>query len=74
MNWINVEDELPKEEGPCLCYDNHHKQIRVLVFNDFHDCWDQEDGDDYYTDSVGGKVTHWMKLPELPNNIILNFI
>lgn len=70
--WILVNDELPKKDGnssiDCLTYDKHHNQIRVLSFNEHHHCWDDEDGDDYYTDAVGGKVSHWMSLPSRPEN------
>jgi len=67
--WTRVEDGLPGEDSAILCFDNYHKQIRVLCWNKHHHCWDQEDGDDYYTDAVGGKVTHWMYLPNQPSNI-----
>jgi hypothetical protein len=40
--------------------------IVVRPFNEVHVCWDQEDGDDYYTDARGGKITHWKPLPEPP--------
>lgn len=68
--WISVSDRLPRggrnDSIPCLCWDNYHKQIRVLQYNEYHKCWDDESGDDYYTDAVGGKVTHWMPLPSAP--------
>lgn len=66
--WVSVEDRLPSDEESTeyLCYDSYHRQKRVLVFNPHHQCWDQEDGDDYYTDLIGGKVSHWMPLPTKP--------
>ena len=66
--WVSVEDRLPSDEESTeyLCYDSYHRQKRVLVFNPHHQCWDQEDGDDYYTDLIGGKVSHWMPLPTNP--------
>ncbi len=39
----------------------------VLVYNHYHKCWDDESGDDYYSELIGGNVTHWQPLPELPN-------
>jgi hypothetical protein len=68
MEWISVKDRLPAEEQLCLCFDDWHKQIRCLTFSYFHNCWDDEDGDDYYTDAIGGKVTFWMPLPEPPKS------
>ena len=64
--WISVEDRLPDEDAALLCYDKYHSQIRVLCWNKYHHVWDDESGDDYYTDAVGGKVTHWMPLPTPP--------
>jgi hypothetical protein len=70
--WISVKDRLPKKDGndniSVLCFDKHHFMIRVLSFNEYHGCWDDEYADDYYTDAVGGKVTHWMPLPPKPEN------
>ena len=68
--WISVNDKLPLKDKnndiECLCFDEYHNQVRVLVFNVYHNCWDDESGDDYYTDAIGGKVTHWMPLPNKP--------
>lgn len=68
--WISVNDKLPLKDKSndieCLCFDEYHNQVRVLVFNIYHNCWDDESGDDYYTNAIGGKVTHWMPLPNKP--------
>ena len=69
MNWINVNDKLPEDKNnndiPCLVYCTCWG-IVVRPFNQHHNCWDCEDGDDYYADAIGGKITHWQPLPELP--------
>lgn len=39
-------------------------QIQILIFNHAHECWDNEDGDDYNCDIEN--VTHWMPLPPPP--------
>ena len=71
MEWISVKDQLPKKDGDssiyCLVFDSYNG-IVVRPYNEVHGCWDQEDGDDYYCDAVGGKITHWMPLPEPPKN------
>lgn len=64
--WISVEDRFPKEDGSYLCWDKYHRERKILCYNSHHECWDQEDGDDYYTDLIGGKVTHWMPLQQPP--------
>lgn len=67
MNWINVIDELPKVDGMYLVFDMYNG-IVVRPFNQYHNCWDYEDGDDYYCDAIGGKITHWMPLPDKPKS------
>ncbi len=67
--WVSVHLELPKQEGDnhiyCLVNDKH-SGIVVRPYNQYHNCWDGEDADDYYTDAVGGNITHWMALPKGP--------
>ena len=40
-----------------------HAQTEILLFNKYHNCWDNQDGDDYNCDI--DKVTHWIYLPTL---------
>lgn len=66
QRWISVEEELPfNEDGDdsikCLVKSNYDG-IVVRPYNQYHKCWDQEDGDDYYSDAIGGKITHWRKI------------
>ena len=74
--WISVKDRLPEngEKGNpkddhiyCLVVD---KTMGVVVrpYSQYHNCWDLEDGDDYYCDAVDGKITHWMTLPCPPTS------
>lgn len=56
MQWINVKDRLPEKEGLYLCY--HRAWITDVI--EFYNGEFREIGlgDD--------KPTHWMPLPELP--------
>jgi hypothetical protein len=45
-----------------LVCDERFREVRILVYNDFHECWDTEDGDDYYCDLSA--ITWWMPLPD----------
>lgn len=69
MEWISVKDRLPTHESnndiPCLVYDKCYGVV-VRPYNKYHRCWDDEDGDDYYTDAINGNITHWQPLPEAP--------
>lgn len=61
-NWISVKNGLPEEPSDethiyCLvCIKGFG--IAVRPYNQVDNCWDDEQGDDYYTDAVGGKITH----------------
>jgi hypothetical protein len=70
-NWIKVQERLPYKDGessiPCLVY-IQYDGIVVRQYNEYHKCWDEEDGDDCCCDAVGGKITHWMPLPQRPQN------
>ena len=67
--WISVKDRLPYKNGSsdikCLVYDMYWGII-VRPYNEYHHCWDTEDGDDYYCHPTNGKITHWMQLPNEP--------
>lgn len=68
--WISVEKELPRIDGDstvyCLVLDSK-LGIVVRPFNEYHNCWDEEDADDFYTPAKGGNITHWQPLPQTPN-------
>jgi len=69
MEWISVKDRLPEKNGKSsiFCLVNTvYDGIVVRPFNEFHHCWDDEESDDYYSDSINGLVTHWMPLPQPP--------
>ena len=63
-NWNDVNVTLPNREDYFLVVDCG--KIVVRSFNDYHNCWDDEQADDYYCDPKGGRITHWMELPCLP--------
>jgi len=71
MNWVKVEDGLPKRiEGksysqvPCLVVMRGNKYVETLVFNHENMCWDTPDYDDYHCDI--NEVEFWMPFPEPP--------
>ena len=67
--WISVKDRLPDESRSVLVYCNNgyitnvHYSKKHQKFNMF-DCFDDEDAKEY---SAFDNVTHWMPLPEPPN-------
>jgi len=69
VEWISVENRLPEKDGNssiyCIVYDTYDGVV-VRPYNEYHKCWDLEDGDDYHCDAIGGKITHWMPIPDEP--------
>lgn len=72
--WISVENRLPE---PNIDYNSKYIQIqclaysksigmKILYYNFSYGVWDGEDGDDYYCDAIGQKVTHWKPLHKPP--------
>ena len=68
--WISVEDRLPetnnkRDDVPCLVFDKYWG-IVVRHYSPYQACWNGEDND-YYTEAIGGEITHWMPLPNPPS-------
>lgn len=62
--WISVEERLPERYTPVLGgikKDGTKTYIAIVVIFD-EGCWAKDTG--FYYDDVGGRVTHWMPLPE----------
>jgi hypothetical protein len=67
MKWISVEDRLPEEDMRVLTYNVSRIQpieIDYLVFSEPQILWANEMRHDERT-----KVTHWMSLPEIPDDL-----
>ena len=66
--WFSCEEALPVgDENHVYCLVRHTIWgLVVRPYSQRHKCWDGEDGDDYETDAVGGKITHWRYLPDGP--------
>ena len=64
--WISVNDRLPEEEERYNVFGIDG--ITIKGFSPYHNCWDDEQQDDYFCDPVGGRITHWQPLPEPPHD------
>ena len=78
--WISVKDKLPDKDGNYLCCWGEHKGIAICSFAknlrkvDKYDFKGKNRAGWYDYDSEWGygemcNVTHWMPLPELPNEL-----
>lgn len=79
MEWNLTSEKLPQTDDQVACLVCRHREntrtkekylgdVEILVYNDYHHCWDQEDGDDYQCDIEG--VYCWMYLPDKPEYIL----
>ena len=63
MEWIKTENQTPNDGEQVLCWYYGH-QYKLLIWNDTYNCWDNEDGDDYFCSQ--DKVEYWTYLPKKP--------
>lgn len=59
--WIRTEDKLPEDNELVLTSSSIYG-TKLLVWNEFHKVWDDEDGDDTYCER--DKIDAWMPIPE----------
>lgn len=55
---VSSEPDSMPEDGQCVLTKPDDK---LLVWNEFHNCWDDEDGDDFYCKRED--VTYWCPMP-----------
>ena len=67
MKWISVEDRLPEQSGYVLtCYGDYHT-INVFSYSKKHRAFNAHDCLPTAENNVD--VTHWMPLPEPPEEV-----
>lgn len=59
--WISVNKRMPEDEQLVLTSSSIYG-IKLLVWNDHYNVWDDEDGDDVYCER--DKIDTWMPIPE----------
>lgn len=57
MEWISVENELPKDYTECLCYEDGNQWTCIY------------DGKQWVQPKEENLPTHWMKLPKPPTQV-----
>lgn len=65
MKWISVTDNLPRINDVVLVYDKHIEDVATGYISEFigdRSVWIID-----YGQSISDEVTHWMPLPEPPN-------
>ena len=65
MNWISVKDRLPEDERTVLVYYNFGDKCKISFYETLaYYAFDPEPH--WQHEGTGLKVTHWMPLPEPP--------
>ena len=65
MNWISVKDRLPENEQTVLAYYNFGGKCKIRFYGTLtYYAFDPEPH--WQHEGTGLKVTHWMPLPEPP--------
>lgn len=60
-SWILFEEQKPAHEQRCLVCYKPWEMVIILTYNEKFECWDEEEGDDYFCDF--DKVDFWRPLP-----------
>lgn len=63
MEWIKTENQIPENGEQVLCW-YYGYQYKLLIWNGVYNCWDDEEGDDYFCDR--DRVEYWTHLPKEP--------
>lgn len=41
---VKFSERRPQDKQQCLVCDKYEKRVRILTFNAYDECWDDEDG------------------------------
>ncbi|MDC7221610.1 MAG: Lar family restriction alleviation protein [Spirochaetales bacterium] len=63
--WISTAERLPDKDMACLIV--YRRETYKAVWNDYHKCWDDHSGDDYWLDPE--VPTHWRPIPKPPESL-----
>lgn len=65
MQWNKTSKVTPKQDKRVLAVrKDYPKEVIILNYNEYHKCWDDAEGDDYYCDIE--EILYWCDLPEAP--------
>mgnify|MGYP003318596218 FL=1 len=60
-SWILFEEQKPANGQRCLVCYKPWEMVIILTYNEKFECWDDEEGDDYFCDFT--EVDFWRSLP-----------
>ena len=62
--WNKIKETQPEDGQRVLTWNNLFNEARIQVYDEYYQCWDTEDGDDY--ECHFEEAPYWMPLPENP--------
>lgn len=65
MKWNDINSTYPEQDTRCLVI--YRGDLCIRVWNAHYQCWDDEEGDDYFCDK--DKVEKWISLDKVESNI-----
>jgi hypothetical protein len=74
MNWIDVEEKLPEDYEEVLCLSvkfgdpKRNLSSHQVILSRENNCWASDVDEDYERNPDYHYITHWMPLPETPEN------
>lgn len=79
-NWISINERKPQDSERVLVWDGYWGEPRILTYNDYYRCWDDESGDDFECEldatenasDDGLRIEFWQSLPDNPSNCGIN--
>lgn len=63
--WHNASEELPTHHR-AVAISPEFKGCGFACYNEYDNCWDTEDGDDYLCDI--DEIKYWFEIPEAPKD------
>lgn len=74
--WKDIEVDKPVDGQRVLVWDEYWLMCRILVYNAYYSCWDDESGDDFELELDAVlveepdklRVRYWQPLPERPKS------
>lgn len=66
--WKNVLKEPPADGSRCLVW--YHSQQEIFTYNEEYRCWDDSEGDDYYTDLQDAPVYYPLPPNPTPEEVV----
>ncbi|SOC30524.1 hypothetical protein SAMN05428964_10975 [Thalassospira xiamenensis] len=75
LEWVKSSERLPQNDNPksddhIWCWAYYNGQVELMPFNPYHECWDDNEMDDYRCDAQAVLLWARMEFPRVPENLL----